>query len=210
MKDPFLTDISIQDSIKAGGDLLQFFEENEIEIDFVLSSSLIRAKETAYHMLKPLLEKNKQPIVEVPYVSEKGFGFDNTAYSYQNQLNKFKEKYRGPGNNINLFLDAFDFKHPGRGEANNNAFLNWLLLESPIPEYEKQNINIVLVTHSHFLKKTFNLLEKPANNSVLLSSYVIKKDNINNKWVIGVLPILPGVTYEDICEVDINNINIRC
>lgn len=164
-RDPELSRLGKEDSIRNGVELLKTFEQNNINIDYVASSSMLRAIETAYYMFKSL----NLPINVVPYVIEQGITSDNYPFPLGEQM-KLIEQFSP--------LDRFNFLARSSGEREKsdlNLFLKWLQnnLSRLAPHVAPgKHINIVLVTHSHFMKKYLNLSKIPANNAVVKRSFV--------------------------------------
>jgi broad specificity phosphatase PhoE len=80
MNDPQLTNYGIMNIETAAQ---PFLEEQKVQPDIVLSSTLLRAIQTA-HFLFP-----KEKVYVAPYIRESGPGFDNIADRPQAQMNNF-------------------------------------------------------------------------------------------------------------------------
>lgn len=167
--DPELSLIGLNLSKENGKKLKQELRKRDVKIDFIASSSLIRAIETAYYIFG-----KKQPIYTVPYVAEKGNTPDNNALDVKEQREIISEK-----NKLLCNTDAdcpikfvFSEKSEGRSDSNYVNFVSWLgsNLDTILVENKQwAPINggvfkIAIVTHSNFLGRELGL-PYPANNA---------------------------------------------
>ena len=154
--DPSLTYDGLECSIRSS----EFVPK--IKWDYVLCSSLKRAMETALAMFP------NQNIISVPFIGEKGFGFDNSRSDFKNikyYFSDFKNldlEYHNPDNKCY-------HKDTGPDITKFFEFLDSQLL----PNYKNKSINIAIVTHSHFMvhNKISEGKKKPNNNSIFKVKY---------------------------------------
>jgi hypothetical protein len=108
----------------------------------------------------------------VPYVAEKGWSLDNLPLDF--------DKQKPLLNDLGVNVDKITNLTKGRKErwtSNLEEFIQWLqdhLGELRIPD-TKREINLVLVTHSNFIKREFKLKHKPANNSVVMKEFLLNE-----------------------------------
>jgi broad specificity phosphatase PhoE len=149
-----------------------------IKYDFIFCSVLKRAMETALSMF------NSQPnrIISLPYIGEKGFGSDNKKSKYD-KLSKYFINVSDK-----LDLDFHKNKHLGLDKVDLKKF--FIFLKDYLEQvYENEefptNLNIAIVTHSHFMKH-YNICAtkngeniKPHNNSIFKIIYNIDPKDEN-------------------------------
>lgn len=90
VQDPLLTECGAYRSRGLREGLRSELEQKKLTPDYVLSSHLLRAMETAIFMYG--VEDGRQ-VTPVPYVSESGMGYDNTKFNTEKQNNTLLEKY---------------------------------------------------------------------------------------------------------------------
>jgi broad specificity phosphatase PhoE len=168
--DPQLTYDGIECSEKAK----EYIPDN---LDFIFSSGLKRAMETALSMFGSSL-KNKQRIISVPFISEQGFGFDNVISKTKNL-----EKY------FNSTIDKLDLRihkisrDMNKGDLKEFFKFLMLFLNFKSKDLNKTDFRIAIVTHSHFMKHnnickfTNGIAIKPKNNSIYKIDYSFNKLN---------------------------------
>lgn len=187
--DPLLTNTGVTNS-KSSSKMVT----NHIKgIDMVISSTLMRAMETAYFMF-PYVNK----IHIYPFISEIGSSPSNTPLDEQN-------KYLDPNLVKKLNRNEVpDHSHISKldktTEPNTKDFLN--ILGKSIHKYidiNKKKINIVVVTHSGFIRNNIKSgsvneeIEKVRNNSVYLQKYEF---NFTNRT----LSLLPCYESREKCN----------
>lgn len=183
-QDPELTTIGIKRSIENGHKLKKKLKG---DIHLLASSSMIRSIETAYYMFNSGTE-HKKSIYVLPYVCEKGIMPDNfplpidrqsKELSFQNNL-KINPKctsqcivdYRYVANN---FI--------GRHTSSYRKFIEWMGLNLPSLMKQanregKDTLNIVVVTHSHFLNKYVHIKPTPLNNEAYHNSLIFHRGKL--------------------------------
>ena len=189
IRDPALTNRGIDDVRKAARDM------KGIKPDVVMSSTLLRAQQTA-----SFLYPNKRVIV-APFISETGFGLDNTSNPPQFQEHEFRKSIRKYYNYNKARKGHYELKGKMMGQipmyygfvtgkrdyplrnakgiqkarvswkvANKpsyNKFLFWLQYALPyLINKNKQHITVVVVGHSHFMKKNIETEIKAKPNNV--------------------------------------------
>ena len=144
-RDPYLTEKGVEQSKKC-----KIYIKNKLpKMDIVLSSSLIRAIETALCMFP-------DNIVEVaPYICESVKTLENIPHDYKVQSKRLHEKVK---NNDRV-------KHctgkKGLHESNLKSFIKYLL-----DNYCVEDKEIAVVTHSNFMMKILGVKERMRNNSI--------------------------------------------
>lgn len=156
--DPLLTNIGVTNSKSS------MVKDHIKGIDMVISSTLMRAMETAYFMF-PYVNR----IHIYPFISEIGSSPSNTPLDEQNKYLDPKLVRKLNRNEVSHILDR---------ETNIDKFLN--ILGKSMHKYidkNKKKINIVVVTHSGFIKRNIKSgtvneeIHKVRNNSVYLQRY---------------------------------------
>ena len=183
--DPELSQIGLNLSKENGKKLKNEIGKRGIEVDFIASSSLIRAIETAYYIFG-----REQPIYTLPYVAEKGKTVDNMALDLNQQRKIISEK-----NALSCLSDAdcpikfmFSDKSAGRSESNYKEFINWFSnnLDTILAQSQKWEptngalFTIAIITHSNFLGRELGL-SHPANNAAFENMLKFKRQG-NNGW----------------------------
>ena len=172
IRDPHLT----YDGLECSEKSKQFVPT---QVDYILCSSLKRAMETALAMYPPkIIDKTKdKKIISVPYIGEKGFGLDNTCSTYKTLI-KYFESF-GTKTFLDLKYHDPKSKHYKKmsDEPNIANFFNLLSTVILKKKNNNENINIAIVTHSHFMAHN-NICEinkkkkvKPNNNSIFKIIY---------------------------------------
>ena len=142
--------------------LAQEFNENNIKIDLVCSSQLLRAIETA-QTLYNRLDTCSGEIMILPQICEKGNTDDNKPYRFINNTIPIHT----------IQLENLDYKsyYPNYEYFLRNVLVslkNYLISKKVIQEY-----NIIIVSHSSFLKSIFNI---KLNNC----EYILEKNALDN------------------------------
>ena len=140
IKDPFLSDIGCEQSRRS-----KSYISDKIQCDIVLSSSLIRAIETASCMFP----NNKIEIC--PYICELNSSLENQPYTYKSQINRTKH--------INNKI-KFPETEIGYNESDSKKFFRYVF-----NNYDC-NKTIAIITHSSFLMKIMNLNQRMLNNAI--------------------------------------------
>jgi len=177
MPDPMLTSCGELRSRKGAARL----DELKVMPDIVLSSSLLRAIQTASLMFP------NTTVTPVPYISEQSPGSDNRAADVEIQRRRL---VMDPVSNVSSMLDGkvdlswmthdiFGKRGPRTTEPNFRDFLSFMaevfLPQIPAELKSKETLKIAVVTHSHFLAHSAVVKQrcrkfyevKPRNNQVL-------------------------------------------
>jgi hypothetical protein len=125
----------------------------KIQPDYVFSSNLLRAIQTAQY----LFPDNK--VYVSPYIGESGLGFDNKPSKPSKQRkhlpnpNNVVYSYLGEGGGIRLQIPVLDQRFENRPSdvdiPNFGKFLSWLQVKIP----RQDSITIAVVGHSDFMRK---------------------------------------------------------
>lgn len=144
--DPHLADIGIQDleSYRKG-------VRKEINPDYVFSSSLLRAIQTA-QILFPESTVNVSP-----YIGEHGVGLGSRPSKPSDQLrylnrDKVKYLYLGKEDELNSLDRLFKNRRPRYCKPSFEKFLKWLQRRIPLDK----DLSIVVVGHSNFMRHMLN------------------------------------------------------
>lgn len=176
----------------------------DLNSDIVLSSTLIRAMETA-HALFP----NRRVYV-VPFMKEQEVGTDNVPLSIKEQQKILYEEYKD--------IDWIDYKYiqneseTNRNLSNYEKFINKVII--PLITNNISLRRVAIVTHSHLMKKLFQKMnirgdkfEKILNNSVYHIKYNRANINIYNPISVSLidegfnLPQNWNEQFEDRCQI---------
>ena len=144
-RDPYLTEKGVEQSTKCS----KYIESKLPPIDIVLSSSLIRAIETALCMFP----KN---IIEIaPYICESVKTLENMPHDYKSQNKRLQEKVKN-NERVKHYTDC-----KGIHESNLKNFIKYLL-----ENYNVIDKEIAVVTHSNFMMKILGVKQRMRNNSI--------------------------------------------
>jgi hypothetical protein len=195
-KDPELTLAGISTSQDLSSVLIQKIKDLWGEEPYNIgSSSMIRAQQTAYHMLASVLEK---PINIMAHICETGLSLDNQAYPIEKQRNILEEKSPGIGKLLDAGLDG-RMSHTIWDKSNFNKFLTWAELN---PEYfelgSDGHYRAVIFTHSHFLMRAFNM-ENLINNNNAIHAVI---DTNNKSPLIYDTWLMNNINLSEICPND--------
>lgn len=175
MQDPLLCKAGEITSAQAGKEVSQVLKQRGWTIDAVMSSVLVRALQTAQFQYSFQYPK-QDPIWIMPYIRENGFGWDNIAESFEEQIKKV------PGTHMNSSVNIHFADLAGRSTSGNWDNFKRFVEEQYFPavRFEPKDgpIVIVVVTHSNFMK-TGELAKKcgkvhPNNNQVVAIPYTLK------------------------------------
>jgi len=137
-KDPPLTDYAIAE-IRAFRDHIRWGRK----LDVICASTMLRAIQTACEIFP------KRKILVVPWAKEAGRSAGNVVGSVDDQ-----KKQLGPSTAARV--DFRFAEHAGRAQSDLASFKTWLAdhLDDIIPKSSKSDeVSIVVVSHSHFMKK---------------------------------------------------------
>ena len=200
-QDPELTYEGIYNSKDFSEELQEFitktFEEDTPpgeDTDYLVASSqMIRAQETAFHMLAANVNK---PIYIFPHVGEKPFTYDNYSLPRDQQREIMGKRRIDAGilDKLKLSNDVWgnrkgtsnaDMFHNFREEqtlyekSNFPMFIEWLKLWSA-KNFNKP-LNLVIFTHGMFIRSIVKNLPHVSNNNAVYVRYDAVTDTIINK-----------------------------
>jgi len=134
---------------------------NSVKFDYILSSTMIRAEETALSLFP-----NKQILV-VPYIKEINFGFDNVITDNPTeQLDKINKKLNKE--NLNYYYSTtkndewLKTSHLSDYDKFKDIILTDIVRKTTFRN-GKRTITIAVITHSNFMKDIFKTQNKPNN-----------------------------------------------
>jgi len=182
--DPELTSLGVDLSKANGEKLKEELAKRNIVVDFIGSSSLIRAIETAYYLFGD--EKNIYPL---PFVAEKYNTLDNTPLPPKQQRNVISNDDCIPCLDENTCPIKFKpfYDAQVRGKSNIEEFNNWLAdnldnILSKSKQWHPINDGIftmAIVTHRNFIYRELGFKDVP-NNSVFENILLFKREE--GKW----------------------------
>ena len=154
-KDPKLTDLGIQEAIKAG-DLL---ETRNLKFDLMFTSDLFRAQETGRLILKQMNQTDIQ-VIEDPSLNERNYG-DLAG------LNKDEARQKWGEEQIHIWRRSFDVPPPGGESLKNTAERVLPYFEYEIMPKVKEGLNILVAAHGNSLRALVMELEKISSEEIV-------------------------------------------
>ena len=154
-KDPKLTDLGIQEAIKAG-DLL---ETRNLKFDLMFTSDLFRAQETG----RLILEQMNQPdiqVIEDQSLNERNYG-DLAG------LNKDEAREKWGEEQVHIWRRSFDVPPPGGESLKNTAERVLPYFEIKIMPKVKEGLNILIAAHGNSLRALVMELEKISSEEIV-------------------------------------------
>jgi len=162
VKDPKLHIVGREQAQK----LAEIFNNKGINTDLICSSQLLRAIETAQTLYNRLDTVTIKKIMILPQICEEGFieTDDNIPYNFID--NKIPKE--------TIQLDGLDYKkyYPSYEYFLRNVLVS--LKDYLMSQEYSQEYNIIIVSHSHFLKTIFG---KKLNNC----QYILEKNSLYNR-----------------------------
>ena len=154
-KDPKLTDLGIQEAIKAG-DLL---ETRNLKFDLMFTSDLFRAQETGRLILEQMNHTDIQ-VIKDQALNERNYG-DLAG------LNKDEARERWGEEQVHIWRRSFDVPPP-RGESLKNTAERVLpYFEIEIMPKVKEGLNILIAAHGNSLRALVMELEKISSEEIV-------------------------------------------
>ena len=147
-KDPKLTDLGIQEAIKAG-DLL---ETRNLKFDLMFTSDLFRAQETGRLILEQMNQTDIQ-VIEDQSLNERNYG-DLAG------LNKDEAREKWGEEQVHIWRRSFDVPPPGGESLKNTAERVLPYFEIKIMPKVKEGLNILIAAHGNSLRALVMELEK--------------------------------------------------
>ena len=147
-KDPKLTDLGIQEAIKAG-DLL---ETRNLKFDLMFTSDLFRAQETGRLILEQMNQTDIQ-VIKDQSLNERNYG-DLAG------LNKDEAREKWGEEQVHIWRRSFDVPPPGGESLKNTAERVLPYFEIEIMPKVKEGLNILIAAHGNSLRALVMELEK--------------------------------------------------
>ena len=154
-KDPKLTDLGIQEAIKAG-DLL---ETRNLKFDLMFTSDLFRAQETGRLILEQMNQTDIQ-VIEDQSLNERNYG-DLAG------LNKDEAREKWGEEQVHIWRRSFDVPPPGGESLKNTAERVLPYFEIKIMPKVKEGLNILIAAHGNSLRALVMELEKISSEEIV-------------------------------------------
>ena len=154
-KDPKLTDLGIQEAIKAG-DLL---ETRNLKFDLMFTSDLFRAQETGRLILEQMNHTDIQ-VIKDQSLNERNYG-DLAG------LNKDEARDKWGEEQVHIWRRSFDVPPPGGESLKNTAERVLPYFELEIMPKVKEGLNILVAAHGNSLRALVMELEKISSEEIV-------------------------------------------
>ena len=154
-KDPKLTDLGIQEAIKAG-DLL---ETRNLKFDLMFTSDLFRAQETGRLILEQMNHADIQ-VIKDQSLNERNYG-DLAG------LNKDEARVKWGEEQVHIWRRSFDVPPPGGESLKNTAERVLPYFEHEIMPKVKEGLNILVAAHGNSLRALVMELEKISSEEIV-------------------------------------------
>ena len=154
-KDPKLTDLGIQEAIKAG-DLL---ETRNLKFDLMFTSDLFRAQETGRLILEQMNQTDTQ-VIKNQSLNERNYG-DLAG------LNKDEAREKWGEEQVHIWRRSFDIPPPGGESLKNTAERVLPYFELEIMPKVKEGLNILVAAHGNSLRALVMELEKISSEEIV-------------------------------------------
>ena len=154
-KDPKLTDLGIQEAIKAG-DLL---ETRNLKFDLMFTSDLFRAQETGRLILERMNQTDIQ-VIEDQSLNERNYG-DLAG------LNKDEAREKWGEEQVHIWSRSFDVPPPGGESLKNTAERVLPYFEIAIMPKVKEGLNILVAAHGNSLRSLVMHLENISSEEIV-------------------------------------------
>ena len=154
-KDPKLTDLGIQEAIKAG-DLL---ETRNLKFDLMFTSDLFRAQETGRLILERMNQTDIQ-VIEDQSLNERNY-VDLAG------LNKDEAREKWGEEQVYIWRRSFDVPPPGGESLKNTAERVLPYFEIEIMPKVKEGLNILIAAHGNSLRALVMELEKISSEEIV-------------------------------------------
>ena len=139
-KDPKLTDLGIQEAIKAG----ELLETRNLKFDLMFTSDLFRAQETGRLILEQINQKNIE-VIKDQSLNERNYG-DLAG------LNKDEAREKWGEEQVHIWRRSFDVPPPGGESLKNTAERVLPYFEREIMPNVKKGLNILVAAHGNSLR----------------------------------------------------------
>ena len=154
-KDPKLTDLGIQEAIKAG-DLL---ETRNLKFDLMFTSDLFRAQETGRLILEQMNHADIQ-VIKDQSLNERNYG-DLAG------LNKDEAREKWGEEQVHIWRRSFNVPPPGGESLKNTAERVLPYFEHEIMPKVKEGLNILVAAHGNSLRALVMELEKISSEEIV-------------------------------------------
>ena len=154
-KDPKLTDLGIQEAIKAG-DLL---ETRNLKFDLMFTSDLFRAQETGRLILEQMNHTDIQ-VIKDQALNERNYG-DLAG------LNKDEARVKWGEEQVHIWRRSFDVPPPGGESLKNTAERVLPYFELEIMPKVEEGLNILVAAHGNSLRALVMELEKMSSEEIV-------------------------------------------
>tara|TARA_A200000113_G_scaffold83717_1_gene74542 strand:+ start:212 stop:817 length:606 start_codon:yes stop_codon:yes gene_type:complete len=154
-KDPKLTDLGIQEAIKAG-DLL---ETRNLKFDLMFTSDLFRAQETGRLILEQMNHTDIQ-VIKDQSLNERNYG-DLAG------LNKDEAREKWGEEQVHIWRRSFDVPPPGGESLKNTAERVLPYFELEIMPKVKEGLNILVAAHGNSLRALVMELENISSEEIV-------------------------------------------
>ena len=154
-KDPQLTDLGIQEAIRAG----ELLETRNLNFDLMFTSDLFRAQETGRLILEQINQKDIE-IIEDQSLNERNYG-DLAG------LNKDEAREKWGEEQVHIWRRSFDVPPPGGESLKNTAERVLPYFEREIMPKVKEGLNILIAAHGNSLRALVMQLEKISSEEIV-------------------------------------------
>ena len=154
-KDPKLTDLGIQEAIKAG----ELLETRNLKFDLMFTSDLFRAQETGRLILKQINQKDIE-IIQDQSLNERNYG----ALA---GLNKDEAREKWGEEQVHIWRRSFDVPPPGGESLKNTAERVLPYFECEIMPKIKKGLNILVAAHGNSLRALVMHLENISSEEIV-------------------------------------------
>jgi len=154
-KDPKLTDLGIQEAIKAG-DLL---ETRNLKFDLMFTSDLFRAQETGRLILEQMNHIDIQ-VIKDQSLNERNYG-DLAG------LNKDEAREKWGEEQVYIWRRSFDVPPPGGESLKNTAERVLPYFDHEIMPKVKEGLNILVAAHGNSLRALVMELENISSEEIV-------------------------------------------
>ena len=154
-KDPKLTDLGIQEAIRAG----ELLETRNLNFDLMFTSDLFRAQETGRLILEQINQKDIE-IIQDQSLNERNYG-DLAG------LNKDEAREKWGEEQVHIWRRSFDVPPPGGESLKNTAERVLPYFEIEIMPKIKEGLNILVAAHGNSLRALVMHLENISSEEIV-------------------------------------------
>ena len=154
-KDPKLTDLGIQEAIRAG----KLLETRNLNFDLMFTSDLFRAQETGRLILEQINQKDIE-IIQDQSLNERNYG-DLAG------LNKDEAREKWGEEQVHIWRRSFDVPPPGGESLKNTAERVLPYFEREIMPKVKKSLNILVAAHGNSLRALVMHLENISSEEIV-------------------------------------------